>query len=95
MEVIFQRILEHMKATATTTTTGAYILYKGTALTTSATDYTFLGQLVVNTFDSNANNTLYMNLASGVLSLALIGLSWMPFSQHYKYMNFQATVTRN
>ena len=42
MEVIFERIIEHMKGTATTTT-GAYILYKGTALTTSATDYTLGG----------------------------------------------------
>ena len=59
MEVIFQRIIEHMKATATTTTTGAYILYKGTALTTSATDYTLGGQAIVSTFDSNANTSFY------------------------------------
>ena len=81
--------------TATATTTGAYILYKGTALTTSATDYTFGGMSVVNTFDSNANTSLYLNLASGVLDLALIGLSWMPFSAHYTYLNFQATVARD
>jgi len=70
-------------------------LYKGTALTTSATDYSMLGQAIVNTFDSNANTSLYLNLASGVLGLALVGLSWMPFSAHYTYLNFQATVARD
>ena len=36
---------------ATTTTTGWYILYKGTALTTLSTDYSFFGQQVINAYD--------------------------------------------
>ena len=71
-------------------------MYKTSQITTTAPiDGKLLSMIAFYTFDSNYATNIYQQVGMGVIELALILLSWVPFSNHYTYKNYQNTLTRD